>query len=276
MNRNKRVFLWIVGLVMVALLFFCFQNNAIGITEHEIALKRLPVSFDGYKILQISDLHNKWFGVSQKRLMAKIDKIEFDIIVITGDIGDARRYDDEPIHSLIEQLVPLAPVYYVTGNHESDIDGYDALEAYMTSQGVRVLRNEYEILKKDGAEIIIAGIDDPTMHTGTGFESALLKLSLNETYFKILLSHRPEKMALYSTLNYDLVFSGHAHGGQIRMPFIGGVIAPHQGFFPKYFEGVHVEGETYMVISRGLGNSLFPLRVFNRPELVVVTLNSTD
>lgn len=274
-KKKKRLILWIIGIIIIVPLFLYQQNNAIGITSHMISSDRLPESFDGFRILQISDLHNKSFGHNQSRLIDKIKSADFDIIVITGDIADARRYDPEPVYTLIPKLTAIAPTYYVTGNHESDIGDYDRLEGFMKTNGVTVLRNTSVLVSRGGASIVIAGIDDPTMHFGTGFDATLIELASYESGYTILLSHRPEKMALYSALNYDLVFSGHAHGGQFRLPFLGGVIAPHQGFFPKYSEGVHIAGETALVVSRGLGNSLFPFRLFNPPELVLVTLESS-
>ena len=272
MQKKKRLIIGMVSFAIAITLFLYWQNNAVGVTAFNVTSERLPDAFDGFRILQISDLHNKAFGRDQSRLMRRIEAEAFDIIVITGDIADSRRYDSEPVLALIPQLTRLAPVYYVTGNHESDIADYERLEAEMMANGVVVLRNRAVELKRDEAVIRLAGIDDPTMHFGTGFESALIELASSDTGYTMLLSHRPEKMDLYSALDYDLVFSGHAHGGQIRLPFLGGVIAPHQGFFPDLTEGVHVKGTTSLVISRGLGNSLFPFRLFNPPELVLVTL----
>ena len=276
MQKKKRLIIGMVSFAIAITLFLYWQNNAVGVTAYNVTSERLPDAFDGFRILQISDLHNKAFGRDQSRLMKHIEAEAFDIIVITGDIADSRRYDPEPVLALIPQLTRLAPVYYVTGNHESDIADYERLEAEMMANGVVVLRNRAVELKRDEAVIRVAGIDDPIMHFGTGFESALIELASSDTGYTMLLSHRPEKMDLYSALDYDLVFSGHAHGGQIRLPFLGGVIAPHQGFFPDLTEGVHVEGATSLVISRGLGNSLFPFRLFNPPELVLVTLETLE
>lgn len=276
MQKKKRLIIGMVSFAIAITLFLYWQNNAVGVTAYNVTSERLPDAFDGFRILQISDLHNKAFGRDQSRLMKHIEAEAFDIIVITGDIADSRRYSPEPVLALIPQLTRLAPVYYVTGNHESDIADYERLEAEMMANGVVVLRNRAVELNRDEAVIRLAGIDDPTMHFGTGFESTLIELASSEAGYTMLLSHRPEKLDLYSALDYDLVFSGHAHGGQIRLPFLGGVIAPHQGFFPDLTEGVHVEGTTSLVISRGLGNSLFPFRLFNPPELVLVTLETLE
>lgn len=276
MQKKKQLIIGVVSFAITITLFLYWQNNAVGVTAYNVASERLPKAFDGFRILQISDLHNKAFGRNQSRLMKRIEAEAFDIIVITGDIADSRRYDPEPVLALIPQLIRLAPVYYVTGNHESDITDYERLEAEMMASGVVVLRNRAVELNREEAVIRLAGIDDPTMHFGTGFESALIELASSEAGYTMLLSHRPEKLDLYSALDYDLVFSGHAHGGQIRLPFLGGIIAPHQGLFPDLTEGVHTLGTTSLVISRGLGNSLFPFRLFNPPELVLVTLETLE
>lgn len=276
MQKRSRLIIGVVSFAIAITLFLTWQNNAVGVTAYSVTSERLPEAFDGFRILQLSDLHNKAFGRDQSRLMKRVEAEAFDIIVITGDIADSRRYDSEPVLALIPQLTRLAPVYYVTGNHESDIADYERLEAEMLAYGVVVLRNRSIELKRDEAAIRLAGIDDPTMHFGTGFESVLIELASSDAGYTMLLSHRPEKLDLYSALDYDLVFSGHAHGGQIRLPFLGGVIAPHQGFFPDLTEGVHTMGNTSLVISRGLGNSLFPFRLFNPPELVLVTLEKSE
>lgn len=276
MQKKKRLIIGVVSFAITITLFLYWQNNAVGVTAYNVASERLPDAFVGFRILQISDLHNKAFGRDQSRLMKRIEAEAFDIIVITGDIADSRRYDPEPVLALIPQLIRLAPVYYITGNHESDIADYERLEAEMMASGVVVLRNRAVELNREEAVIRLAGIDDPTMHFGTGFESALIELASSEAGYTMLLSHRPEKLDLYSALDYDLVFSGHAHGGQIRLPFLGGIIAPHQGLFPDLTEGVHTLGTTSLVISRGLGNSLFPFRLFNPPELVLVTLETLE
>lgn len=183
----------------------------------------------------------------------------------------------------VQQIVKIAPVYYVSGNHEQLSGKYGVLKEKLEKLNVQIIDNSYMTLSKGGDEIGLMSIADPAIQQNEGtylwddsgvyMEKNLKKLFINvDTDFNILLSHRPEQFIVYKDMNVDLVFSGHAHGGQIRIPFIGGLIAPNQGLFPKYTNGIYKNDVTSMVVSRGLGNSIFPFRLFNRPELVVVTL----
>ncbi|MCY6369739.1 metallophosphoesterase [Clostridium ganghwense] len=260
-------------------IFFYFQNNFITVNNLEIKSEKIPEDFIGYKIVHLSDLHNKSFGNNQKHLVQKIKKIKPDLIVFTGDIIDRRRYNEKPSLCLIEEITKLAPVYYVTGNHEIWSGKFHTLEKKLKQNGAKVLRNEGRVINKGNSEMLILGIDDPAINSTYETEEEVvdkeIKQAMIKKYndkYKILLSHRPEKFLIYSENNIDLIFSGHAHGGQVRLPFIGGIIAPNQGFFPKYTKGKYQDENSTMVVSRGLGNSLAPLRIFNRPEIVVVTL----
>ncbi|WP_042221256.1 metallophosphoesterase [Oceanobacillus manasiensis] len=275
---------WLYVLIGIVLLivFFYYQNNSIVISEHTKQSDNLPEVFDGYKIVQLSDLHNKSFGDDQSYLVKKIKNAEPDVIVFTGDLIDSRRYDEKPSLKLMEKLVEIAPVYYVTGNHEWRSGKFEVLEDKLVKMGVQVMRNTSQEISLGSEKIRLIGVDDPSKNeeyvsdivtTRDDIERSLEKVDDEDT-FQVLLAHRPELLSHYSEYGFDLVFSGHAHGGQFRIPFIGGVIAPHQGLFPKYTSGKHESSSTTMIVNRGLGNSLFPLRVFNRPEIVVVTLNA--
>ncbi|CDO04539.1 putative metallophosphoesterase [Oceanobacillus picturae] len=277
---------WLYVLIGIVLLivFFYYQNNSIVISKHTKQSDNLPEVFDGYKIVQLSDLHNKSFGDDQSYLVEKIKKAEPDIIVFTGDVIDSRRYDVKPSIKLMEKIVDIAPVYYVTGNHEWRSQKFNSLEEKLKNTGVHVMRNATEEITLGSEKIRLIGVDDPSHNngiesdvvtTGDYIESALKDVDDEET-FQVLLSHRPELLSLYSKYGIDLVFSGHAHGGQVRIPFIGGLIAPNQGLLPMYTSGEHIANDTTMIVNRGLGNSLFPLRVFNRPEIVVVTLRTDE
>ncbi len=259
------------------------SNNSIVITKTKFESKKIPLSFDGFKIVQLSDLHNKKFGSNQEVLIKKVLKTEPDLIVFTGDLIDSRKYDEKPSLILIEELVQIAPVYFVTGNHEWKSGKYEVLEGKLKESGVQVLRNEAVEITHKNDKINILGIDDPTIVNDSYDEKASTEAAINQSIyslekggFNILLSHRPEMFSLYKQNKIDLVFSGHAHGGQVRLPFIGGLIAPNQGFFPKFTSGTHTSENTTMIVNRGLGNSIIPLRIFNRPEIVVVTLTSSS
>ncbi|MGH1276100.1 metallophosphoesterase [Bacillus cereus] len=275
-NRIVMIICILVGFTI----FLYLQNNLISITEVKITSSKIPSSFKGYKILQISDLHNKKFGDNQDVLIQKIKSIDPDIIAITGDLIDSKSYDAEVSMQLIREIVKKYPVYFVTGNHEQWSGKYNNLEKELKKYGVNVLRNEHVGIRKGEQEINLLGIDDPEFGTGNRDEGNIIideikkaKIEMQPDKYNVLLSHRPEFIKEYTNERLDLVLSGHAHGGQVRLPFIGGLVAPNQGVLPKYTAGLYVEQNTSMVVSRGLGNSIIPQRILNRPEIVVVQLN---
>lgn len=275
--RNTLVFICII---IILIIFFRWQNNSIVITNHEYRSTKLPSGFDNFTIVQISDLHNKDF---HGELAKKVKEINPDIVVITGDLIDRRNTRIDIAVEFTREIVKIAPIYYVSGNHEQLSGEYNILKDELQMTNVQIIDNSQLVLNKNGDEIGIMGIADPAIHKGEDSYlwddsidyvknsiTGLLKGTDNK--FNILLSHRPEQFNVYKDMKMDLVFSGHAHGGQIRIPFIGGLVAPNQGLFPEYTEGIYRDGSTSMVVSRGLGNSIIPFRIFNRPELVVVTL----
>ena len=272
----------ILFIVIGLFVFFNYQNNSITINEIEFKNDNIPDSFKGYKILQLSDLHNKEFGKEQEKILEKINNINPDIIVVTGDLIDSNNTNVDVAMKLINKVINISPIYYISGNHEAWSTSYNELKSKLEDSGVIVLENEKTQLLKGSDTIDIIGLSDTSFISSDLLEYAgnvkteklLNTLSENSSNFKILLSHRPELFDIYSNSSVDLVFSGHAHGGQFRLPFIGGLIAPDQGLFPKLTEGIHTSNNTTMVISRGLGNSIIPIRLFNRPELVVVTLSN--
>lgn len=269
--------MWI-AIILFVCLFLYFENNLISITRIDIISYDVPAAFAGYKIVHLSDLHSKRFSKEQGILKSKIKDIKPDAIVFTGDLIDSKLEQLEPCMELMRGLVKMAPTFFVTGNHEWGSGKYADLEKQLEGNGIVVLRNTYAKIRKGTDEIDIVGIDDPVAggringdSTASNIREAIKGIEDTEK-FKILLAHRPESFPLYSEYGFNLVFAGHAHGGQVRLPFIGGIVAPNQGFFPQYTAGKHEWGNAVMVVSRGLGNSVFPQRVFNRPEIVVVTL----
>ncbi|MCX7951546.1 MAG: metallophosphoesterase [Clostridiales bacterium] len=272
----KRGIMLILLIIVFIIVFLYLDNNYIVIRKIDINSKRVPIEFNGFKIVHISDLHSKSFGKNQKILIGKVKKQNPDIIVLTGDMVERRHYDEKPVVELCNELVKIAPTYYVTGNHEIWSGKFNSLEKKLKSIGVIVLRNEVKDLKIGKSKISIIGLDYPHSNKGETKEVTDNLMALDNltqrNNFRILLSHRPDLIGLYSAFHFDLVFSGHAHGGQVRLPFVGGLIAPHQGFFPKYTSGLYNNKDTSMIVSRGLGNSLFPFRIFNFPEIITVTL----
>jgi predicted MPP superfamily phosphohydrolase len=250
-------------------------------TTYEIRSSRIPASFDGYCIVQVSDLHKQHFGEHQVRLTRAIRNARPDLIAITGDLTYLGSWNAEDIKYLTRELTEIAPVYFVSGNHDVLHGHLENLQKYLEISGVGVLEGEVTAISRGTQSIVIAGIQDPGVLRRQGgkgrtidrWKAALASLrdSLDDRY-TVLLSHRPEFFKQYADLGFDLVLAGHAHGGQIRLPFVGALYAPEQGWLPRYASGVHVSGGTSMVVSRGLGNSWFPIRFLNRPELVVVRL----
>lgn len=275
----------IIAVLAIAFIIYgIWCNKALELNTYTIGSDRLPEPFDGYRIVHISDLHNTEMGKANEKLLTMISSAEPDMIAITGDIIDSRRTDTEAALNFVKEAVKIAPCYYVTGNHEQRIAEYEDLKTDMKESGVIVLENEKELIKLDDSAIILAGVDDPmfTMDPTTQEPDMVMEAVLDELLddsdgYTILLSHRPELFDVYVQKGTDIVLSGHAHGGQIKLPLAGGIISPGEGFFPKYYEGVYEKKRTQMVVSRGIGNSLFPLRINNRPELGVVILeNSND
>lgn len=285
MKKNTKM-KWIYFLIGTTLLiyFFYFQNNSIVVSEYTVSSDKLPQNFDGYNIVQLSDLHNKSFGENQSDIVKRVEEIEPDAIVFTGDLMDSTRYEEPPSLILMERLVERAPVYYVTGNHEWESGRFNTFEDKLKNIGVQVMRNTTEDISIGSDEIQITGIDDPASAGGSYVKRNETEENINHSIeglerkgnFNFLLAHRPEMVSLYGEYGFDVVFSGHAHGGQFRIPFVGGLIAPGQGLFPKYTSGKHKSDSTTLIVNRGLGNSVIPIRIFNRPEIVEVTLKSVE
>ncbi len=278
MKKKRRVILIILFFIIVIPVWLYWGNTSIQTTNINISSEKIPVEFNGFTIVQVSDLHNAEFGSHQINLLNALKNASPDIIAITGDLIDAHHTDIVKAMEFINGAVKIAPVYYVTGNHEAWSKQYEELKKQMIMAGVDILDDENTIIKHKGVSIQLLGLNDPSFISKKASENSAvigtkLKNILGESSeYTILLSHRPELFDIYVDNNIDLVLCGHAHGGQVRLPFIGGFISPNQGYFPKYFEGVYEKNQTKMVVSRGLGNSIIPLRVNNRPELVVVTL----
>lgn len=244
---------------------------SIKVSEYEIKDKKIPKTYNGFTIIQISDLHNNEFGIKEERLINIIKEQAPDIIVITGDLIDSRYTDVAIAMDFITSAVEIAPVYYVTGNHECRCNAYQSLKEQMESVGVIICNNKAKEINKNGDVINLVGLDDQSLKDET--LSHIMKNLTNENY-TILLAHQPEYIKFYNKFNVDLVFCGHAHGGQIRLPLIGGLFAPNQGIFPKYTSGVYEMNGTKMVVSRGLGNRVAVPRIFNKPDVVKVVLRS--
>lgn len=278
--KVKKVVLAIISIFVLCIGFLYVQNNSIVTTKKIYQSSIIPESYHGFKIIHLSDLHNKSFGDDQRRLIRKVEQLNPDLIVLTGDLVGWQKDGLDAGLVLMENLVEIAPTYFVTGNHDKWAMNEHSLETRLEDYGVNVLRDEIDRISVNGEMIQIIGIDDrPGFHLSEVEQGNSDEVYLNlleealANEFTILLAHRPELFSLYSEYNVDLIFSGHAHGGQVRLPFIGGLFSPNQGLFPKYTSGEYSLNDTTMIVNRGLGNSSFPFRIFNRPEIILLTLS---
>lgn len=276
-SRNKNKFKLTIIILLVLFIIAAFYNGLV-VRDYVIKTDKLLAN-QSIKFVLITDLHSHLYGKEQQKIAKKIKDQNPDFIALAGDILD----DEVPIYGtevFLDAIKDIAPVYYVTGNHEIWTREVAKVKNLFKKYGVKVLENNYEEVSIKGIELIIAGAEDPDIipyerpdsNWYDEVEKGLLGVD-NKDGYKILLSHRPELVNFYTTLNYDMVLSGHAHGGQVRIPFIlNGLYAPHQGFFPKYAGGVY-EHENYThVVSRGASfNPRLP-RIFNPPEVVSITV----
>ena len=265
-RKKKRLMVIALTLLLALVLWTIWENVTVGVTRYCITSDRLPDTFDGYKIAVVSDLHNAQFGRDNSQITKIIKKEHPNMIAITGDLVDSNKTNIDTATALVRKLMQIAPCYYVTGNHEAWI-------------GSKFSELEEKLLGENVQTVQIAGLDDPDFtDRDSALQESMLQTKLNQMNLSgeycILLSHRPETFEAYVMEHIDLVLSGHAHGGQFRLPFIGGVVAPNQGLFPKYDAGIYTKNNTTMIVSRGVGNSIIPVRFNNRPEIVVVELNS--
>ena len=278
MIKNKKICLLIGSIFAIWLILTIIDNKRIQITNYDITSKKVK---NELIIAQISDLHNTSFGKHNKTLVNKIKDIKPDIIAITGDLIDSSKTNITVAMNFINQAVKIAPIYYVPGNHEAwNQSDYSTLKDKLKKAGVVVLEGEDKEIKVKDNKISLLGITDPDYIGEAGISELdvvstdLDTLSYDSDNLVILLSHRPELFSAYKHRDIDLVLTGHAHGGQFRTSLSGGLLAPDQGLFPKYTSGIYKDKEdkTQMIVSRGLGNSVIPIRINNNPEVVVVNV----
>ena len=260
-KKANKTLLQFLCFLLTAVIFFILQNNALVISKYTYTSPKLPAAFDNYTIVQISDLHNKDF---RGKLVAEIKQLKPDMIVITGDLIDRRKTKIETAVAFIREVVKIAPTYYVSGNHEQLSDDYDVLLSKLQALQVHMMEDAYEPLEKNGAKIGIIGLADPANQEreesylwvdSSGYVKAKLQelCAGLETDFNILLSRPGCSVFIGDAVRFGLAAT---HGGQIRLPFIGGLIAPNQGFF-RVYPRVHTDHTTAMVVSRGLGTVFF-------------------
>ena len=282
MMKTKKKFIVlaaIVAILILLIIWIAYGNTDLEIYKYNVKSEDIPSEFDNFRIVQISDLHNAEFGENNEKLLLMLKQADADIIAITGDMIDSRNTDVDVAISFAQKAVNIAPVYYVNGNHESRVLGeYEKLKQGLTDAGVTILENSSADITIGDEAITLIGINDPTFRMELvddtmeqNIAHQLEDMIPDNDNYKVLLAHRPEYFDVYAG-NVDLVLSGHAHGGQFRIPFIGGLVAPGQGFFPEYYEGSHIKENTEMIVSRGIGNSIIPFRINNKPEIIVAEL----
>ena len=255
------------------------QNKKLKVRKTTLKFDKLPQAFDNYKIAQVSDIHCDRVGHSDLSFIKKIKDFNPDIIVITGDVLDSYNNDMDIAYNILSQLAIIAQCYFVSGNHELRLpEEYEQLINIMKKLNITYMNNSNLLITKNSESINLVGVEDynffkneDNLNHRANFIKTLEEL-YSPNHFNILLSHRPEKFPIYADLKYELIFSGHAHGGQWRVPFVGGIFSPSQGFFPKYTNGNYVLEDSTIIVSQGLGNSSFPIRINNRIELVLATL----
>lgn len=273
MRRRKTAAL----LVLTALLaagFLLWGNCSLQTTETALVSPALPPAFDGLRIVELADLHGRVFGRGSRRLLAAVRRAEPDLICIDGDLFDEHT-DLAMLPPLLRGLCAIAPVYYVTGNHEWRVPGLRGILAQMRACGVTVLQDDWRVLRRGEDALVLAGTDDPCGPAERKTPAELIadiRAEAGEAAFLLLLAHRNDQLPQWSALGVQAVLAGHCHGGVVRLPFVGGLFGTDRRLFPAWDAGLYRQGETALYVSRGLGYTNVHFRLFNRPEVAVIVL----
>ena len=274
-KKQRPVKLWRILLVLI-LAVLCLitidSSFRLSVENYDISFNSLPESFENFKIVQLSDIHGKSYGEDSADLLQKVADAVPDIIVITGDLADDKT-DMSFAYPLLSGLMDIAPTYYITGNHEYDSADLDGLLEVIYSCGVTFLDNDYVMLERGGDKIALIGISDPNGRADMPTPEEVFEhvRDIEGDCFTVVLNHRNTRLQRFSDLGADLVLSGHAHGGIVRLPFTDGLIGPARELLPTYTDGIYSMGNTVMFVSRGLAGHL---RFLNNPQIPVITLHS--
>ena len=274
MKKIRRL-LALLALFALAAGFVYWQNFTLQVEPVELFFESLPPQFDGLRVAELSDLHGRSFGKNNVRLLRTLQKARPDMICICGDLFDEKT-DLTMLEPLLTGLTEIAPVYYVTGNHEWQVKNLREILQKMRAWGVTVLENEGRVLSRGGAEMVVAGVHDPCGPYDMKSPAALVRelRSTQGDAFVLMLSHRNDELPMWSQLGVQLVLSGHCHGGVVRLPFLGGVFGTRRELFPEYDAGVYRQDGTTLFVSRGLGYTNVHFRLFNRPHIPIMILRS--
>lgn len=282
-KKRRHPLRWVAALLVVLLagwFWLQWQLWGIQVTVTQVPVHGLPEGFEGLRIVQLSDLHGHEYGSGSQDLLELVAGQEPDLIAVTGDLIDQ---DSQlaMVPALARGLSAIAPTYYVTGNHEWASTDVRQLKGVLKECGVTVLSNQYVTLERNGDRLVLAGVDDPNGYADQKTPEELyseIRQGVGETC-TILLAHRNDRFDQYAEAGYDLVISGHAHGGIIRLPFTDGLLGTNRRFFPTWTAGVYTLGDSTLFVSRGLGNNTVPIpgfRLFNRPDLAVLELTREE
>lgn len=285
-NKKNSIVIVFLVILIIATGIYC-DNNVLQVSHYKVTSNKIPASFKNFKILQLSDLHSKSFGSANCRLIKKINDEKPDIVVMTGDMINTKDTDYEVFINLAKEMCKSYKTYYIVGNHEQNLsdDKLKNLKNELKSIGVKVLDNEKVTITKGIGSINLYGLwfglkyykdinkkYNQNVYFGTEQIKTILG-DLDDNSYNILLTHSPLYFDTYSAWGADLTLSGHIHGGMIRIPFIGGLFSPEKEFFPKYNAGKYMIKGKELIVNRGLGNGNFGIRIFNRPEITVITLS---
>lgn len=253
-------------------------NFTLSLTELTVSSASLPAAFDGFRIALVTDLHGRTFGPDNDWLVEKLTAARPDLIALAGDIADEESNLQE-LSRLLPRLAAIAPCYYVTGNHEWRMENRKQWFELLKNCGITRLENSFVTLSRGEDRVILAGVDDPNGPADQKTPGQLLE-EIHEASpqaYTMVLCHRNDQLERFARLGADLVLSGHAHGGVVRLPLIGAVFGTHYEFFPDYTAGLYKMGKTTLAVSRGLGGSRrIPIRIANQPEIPVITLRTGE
>ena len=272
----------IITMVVATALLYFINNHTFSVKEIAVISSKIPKGFHGYRILHISDLHNSCYGEGNKKLIQKIMELTPDAIFYTGDMIDNQSPGKDHFRILIESISHKYPAYCVDGNHEDELSKEDKKEfiSVLNRAGIRHLEDEMISLEREEERITLYGLRLPRKYlrntydengiVGLRKEELVNRLGEIEPGFTMQLAHNPLYFDVYAEYGIDLTFSGHVHGGVVRLPIFGGILSPDRTFFPKYSKGLYEKEDRKIVVSPGIGG--VKLRVFNRPTLYVVKL----
>lgn len=279
------VLMFINTVILAMFISYIISLFKIDVSRYEVTSIKVPKAFDGFKILQLSDLHNRRFNKNNKKIVKMIEKENPDIIVMTGDMVSSNSKGFGNFFSLVEELDGKYPIYYIFGNHEQrlSVEKQAIIIGKLRELGVNVLNNQQDFIVKDNESIQIFGLKQELIYYTNYFKSkktySYEKKDMenairnpDDRMFNVLLAHNPLYFETYEEWGADLVFSGHVHGGIINIPFVGGLLSPERKLFPKYSGGEYEIDDSKMIVSRGLGYTKVNARFFNNPEICVVEL----